>query len=85
MAKFWRNIRNILHNVPIPGVGVTINQAKEIATVVKGSPGGTVTYQPPATGTPPTGDLISAFRTQPASNKLMLYGLIGTGIYLFTR
>jgi hypothetical protein len=47
MAKFWRAIRNIVQNIPIPGVGVSVQQVKDIGAAIKGDPGGTITYTPP--------------------------------------
>lgn len=52
MAKFWRAIRQIVQNIPIPGVGISIQDGKDIYQGIKIDPGGTIVYEPPASPTP---------------------------------
>lgn len=85
MAKFWRNIRNIIHNVPIPGVGITINQAKEVAGTIKDNPGSVIVVETPPPGAPPPPEdvLIAGVTFRQAVNKYMLYIVIAAALFLF--
>lgn len=80
MAKFWRKIRNIIHNVPIPGVGITINQGKEIFGSVKDQPGGEVVYSPPVPGAPKAEEPLTGVRVE-QKNKWIFYALVGLAVY----
>ena len=97
MAKFWRHFRTLFHNIPIPGVGVSINDAKGFYEVVKNEPGGTLIYEPPTgqpaavpigvNGEPVNGNgdiIIGGFEIQ-RENKLLFYGLIGLAAFLLLR
>lgn len=79
MAKFWRAIRKVIQNIPIPGVGVSIQQAKDLYSTIKTDPGGTVVYEPPASPTPgtPIGDV------QVRRFSIWFFVAVGLAAYLF--
>lgn len=82
--NFFRSFRKIFHNVPIPGVGISINQAKSIYQTVKKSPGGTVIYEPPTTARVTNGP-VSGVEVREKSNLLTYAGLAAAAWVIFLK
>jgi len=88
MAKFWRHIRQVVQNVPIPGIGITIQDAKDIYGGIKTDPGGTLVYEPPPAGTTSeTGEQpdLLAGGVQVRQYNLWLWVAIIAGVLLYTK
>lgn len=83
MAKFWRYIREIVQNAPIPGVGISIQDGKDIYQGIKRDPGGTLVYSPPPSPTPDAAILAGGVYVQ--QYNLWLWIAIILGVFYFVK
>ena len=85
--NFWRNFRDIAHNIPIPGVGLSINDAKMIYSGIEDMPGGTLIYKAPTAGQEEAAreERVLIQQVEIQKSKFWLYAIVAVVILLLLR